>query len=180
MGILLAFAPFFGYVIVERILGVRPGLLAGAIIAALLLIRGWGRTKSASVLEAGTLFLFAGLAAYAFTTNVVWSIVAVRLRVDAGLLLIVLTSLAMRRPFTLQYARQTTSPELWRTPEFVRVNYVITSVWAAAFAVMVAADMLMLYRSDLPLSFGIGATVLAIAGAAYFTQWYPESLKTAA
>ena len=35
-----------------------------------------------------------------------WSIVAVRLAVDIGLFLIVLVSLAVRRPFTIQYARE--------------------------------------------------------------------------
>jgi hypothetical protein len=38
----------------------------------------------------------------------------------------------------------------------------------------VAADLAMLKMPTLPLSAGVGATVVAIAGAAYFTQWYPE------
>jgi hypothetical protein len=30
------------------------------------------------------------------------------------------------------------------TPRFIRANYVITAIWALAFAVMVAADLVML------------------------------------
>ncbi|MEI9864304.1 MAG: hypothetical protein WDN00_07060 [Limisphaerales bacterium] len=59
--------------------------------------------------------------------------------------MIVLISMAIRCPFTLQYAREGTPETLWREPEFIRVNYVITAVWAAAFAVMVAADLVMFY-----------------------------------
>ena len=133
MGILFAFAPFFVYVIAERLWGVKPGLLSAAVVSAALLVRDWSRTRTVKVLETGTLILFGGLAAYAFLAGATWSIIAVRLRVDAGLLLIVV-SLAVRRPFTLQYARETVAPELWTTPRFVRANYVITAIWAVAFA----------------------------------------------
>ena len=173
MGILFAFAPFFVYVIAERLWGVKPGLLSAAVVSAALLVRDWSRTRTVKVLETGTLILFGGLAAYAFLAGATWSIIAVRLRVDAGLLLIVV-SLAVRRPFTLQYARETVAPELWTTPRFIRANYVITAIWALGFAVMVAADLAMLKMPTLPLSVGVAATVVAIAGAAYFTQWYPE------
>src|SRR6185437_14343639 len=99
------------------------------------------RDRKVKVLEAGTMILFGGLAAYAFLANVVWSIPAVRLRVDAGLLLIVLISMMIRQPFTLQHAREQVARELWGEPAFLRTNYVITGVWAAAFVVMVAVDL---------------------------------------
>ena len=50
----------------------------------------------------------------------------VRLRVDGGLLLIVLISLAIRKPFTLQYAREHTPKERWNDPGFIRSNVIIT------------------------------------------------------
>jgi len=87
------------------------------------------------------------------------------LRVDTGLLLVVLVSIAIRRPFTLQYAREGTAREIWNTPAFIRTNYIITAVWALAFAVMVSADLAMLYLPNLPLKVGIGLTILAIVGA---------------
>jgi hypothetical protein len=103
-----------------------------------------------------------------------WSIPAVRLWVDAGLLVIVLISLAVRQPFTLQYAREQVSRELWDTPAFVRTNYIITAVWAGAFALMVAADLMMLFVPTLPTFVAIAVTVAALWGAARFTSWYPE------
>jgi hypothetical protein len=39
METLLGFAPFFVYIVVERIAGIMPGLLSAAIISAILLLR---------------------------------------------------------------------------------------------------------------------------------------------
>ena len=126
------------------------------------------------MLEIGTAILFGSLALYAVLDSPNWSIVGVRLRVDAGLLLIVLLSIAIRRPFTLQYAREQVDRGSWDTPEFVRTNYIITAAWAAAFVVMVIADLILLYAPDVPPRIGIIATILALVGAIKFTSWYPE------
>jgi hypothetical protein len=180
MDILLAFAPFILYVIVERVVGIRAGLVTASVIAAGLLLRdAVSRVRKPKILEIGTFLLFAGLAAYAYFAGAVWSIPAVRLRVDSGLLLIVLISLAVRQPFTLQYAREKVAREFWKTPAFLRTNYIITAVWAVAFAVMVAADLAMLYVPSLPTRFAIIVTILAIYGAFRFTGWYPARKQTA-
>ncbi len=94
--------------------------------------------------------LFAGLTLYAVWNGPSWSVIGVRLCVDAGLLLIVLVSMAVGRPFTLQYAREQVPPEFWDRPEFIRTNYVITGAWALAFAVMVVAKLALLYVPELP------------------------------
>jgi hypothetical protein len=175
MGILLAFAPFIAFALVDRLWGSAPGLVAGAATSAALVIRDWmSPNRKPKVLEIGTLVLFGGLAIYAILGGPDWSIMGVRLRVDAGLLLIVVVTMAIRKPFTLQYAREQVSQDLWLSPEFIRTNYIITAAWAVAFAVLVAADMLLLFRTDLPRQIGIGATILALYGAFKFTQWYPD------
>lgn len=181
MGMLLAFAPFIAFVVIERVVGVPAGLAAGAIVSAVLLLRdGLSSTRRVKVLEIGTFLLFGGLTLLALMPGTEpWSIAAVRLRVDAGLLLIVLATMAIRRPFTLQYAREQVSPDLWNSAEFVRTNYVITAAWAAAFAVMVVADFALIYMPALPHSVSILATVAAIVGASKFTDWYPQRDRAA-
>jgi hypothetical protein len=174
MGILLAFAPFLAFALIDRLSGPTEGLIAGAVVSAALLLRDLIQGRTAKVLEIGTAILFGGLALYALLGRPSWSVVGVRVVVDAGLLLIVLASLVMRRPFTLQYARERVAPELWGEPEFVRTNYVITAVWALAFAVMVVAELVLLYVPDVPPRAGIVAIVLALVGAVKFTGWYPE------
>jgi hypothetical protein len=177
---LLAFAPFVAFAVVDRLIGSTAGLLAGVIVSAALLMRDWltpGRTPK--TLEIGAAALFAVLALYTVVARPTWSVIAVRLCVDAGLLLIVLLSLALRRPFTLQYAREQVAPDLWNDPAFIRINYVITLVWALAFLVMVIAELALLYLPDLPRRVGIIAIILALVGAVKFTGWYPEYAQRA-
>ncbi len=177
MGILLAFAPFFVFVVVERTVGVTPGLSAAAIVAAILLARDVLSHRTIKVLDVGTTVLFGGLAFYSRMMHPEWSVIAVRLRVDLGLLLIVLASIVLRKPFTLQYAKEQVPQELWTLPEFVRTNYVITAVWAAAFAVMVMAEAALVYVPGMSRQLGVIVTVLAILAAVKFTGWYPERGK---
>lgn len=176
MGMLLAFAPFIAFTLVDRMIGASEGLLAGAAVSAALLARDWiSADRSPKILEIGTFVLFAGLALYSFIGRPAWSIVGVRLCVDAGLLVIVLVSLTVGRPFTLQYAKETVAPELWSSPQFARTNKVITAAWAVAFALLVVADIAMLATPEAPHRFGIILTIAAFVGAVKFTDLYPRS-----
>jgi hypothetical protein len=178
MGILLAFTPFIAFAAVDRLAGSTEGLVAGAIVSVGLLLRDWITPgKHPKLLELGTVLLFGGLALYAILGGPTWSVIGVRLCVDAGLLLIVLVSMAVGRPFTLQYAREQVPAEFWNSPEFIRTNYVITAVWALAFAVMVVAELALLTVPGMPPRIGIAAIVLALIGAVKFTGWYPERVK---
>ena len=57
------------------------------------------------------------------------------------------------------------------------MNYVIAAIWALAFAVMVSAEMALLYMPNLPQRVGVIAIVLALVGAVKFTGWYPEHVR---
>lgn len=176
----LLFAPFIVFVILERMLGATTGLVAAALTSAVLIGKDLIVGRKPKVLEAGTLILFAGLALYTAMAHPNWSVIAVRLRVDAGLLLVVVASIALKRPFTLQYAREQVASEFWSDPAFVRTNYVITSVWALAFALMVAAEAAILYVPSIPQKVGIWTAILVIYGAFRFTVDYPKRRQAAA
>jgi hypothetical protein len=175
MTMLLAFTPFLIFLVLERVVSVEVGLVGAAVTALALLGKDvLVHKQSAKVLEVGTVLLFGGLATYGATLHgAAWSTALVRLSVDGGLLAIVLVSLAIRRPFTLQYARESVPRELWTQPAFVRINYVITSVWAAAFAAIFASDVAWVMRPAMPTAVMIVVTLVAMAGAFKFTSWYP-------
>jgi hypothetical protein len=178
VGILLAFAPFIVFALVDRLVGATEGLVAAAVVSAALLIRDWLTPgRSPKILEIGTVVLFGALALYSLVGGPAWSVFGVRLCVDLGLLAIVLVSVALRRPFTLQYAREQVPAEFWNSPQFLRTNYIITAVWALAFVVMVIADLVVLYAPELSPRIGISATILALIAAIKFTGWYPERVK---
>jgi hypothetical protein len=180
MGILLAFAPFVVFAVVDRLVGSSAGLLAGAATSALLIARDFiSHHRSPKILEIGTFILFAGLAIYAYVAQPTWSVIGVRLLVDTGLLVIVLASMVIGKPFTLQYARETVDAQYWDRPEFIRTNYVITAAWALAFAVMVAAELALLYLPGMSHRFGVIVIIVALIAAVKFTGWYPERVKKA-
>jgi hypothetical protein len=178
MGILLAFAPFIAFAIVDRLAGSVEGLVVGAVVSLVLLARDrFTPGRSPKVLEIGTGVLFTALALYALLGTPTWSVIGVRLCVDAGLLLIVIGSMALRRPFTLQYARESVPEAAWSTPEFLRTNYVITAAWAVAFAVMVIAELCLLYVPDFPHRAGVIVIIAALVAAVKFTGWYPSRVR---
>ncbi|MGJ7507506.1 hypothetical protein [Variovorax sp. GT1P44] len=172
---LMSFSPFIAFALLSRYLPVTAALLVGAAVAVALIVRDRvHHGRSVKILEVGTALLFGGLALFVLATGGAWSIVEVRFAVDAGLLLIVVISMLLRRPFTLQYARERVSPEVAALPQFAVVNYVLTGVWALAFLAMTMADFVMARMPAVPLWIGVAVTVAAIAGAAWFTGWYPE------
>ena len=85
-------------------------------------------------------------------------------------------SLAVRRPFTSQYARETTERQYWTSPLFLRINYVITAVWATVFVLIATVGYIgdgLLHQPDniwTSWIIQIALIVLAIK----FTAWYPD------
>jgi hypothetical protein len=181
MATLLAFTPFVVFALVDRLVGGLAGLVSAALAGAAMLVYGTLiKRNSVKVLDVGTLLVFGGLALYALATQAEWSVFGVRLRVDAGLLLIIVASMAIREPFTLQYAREKVAREKWDNPAFIRSNYVITAVWALAFAIMVAADAIAVAMPDVPTRVPVIMTVSAMVTAVHFTSWYPRHLRAKA
>ncbi|HEY3793649.1 MAG TPA: hypothetical protein VGM09_17605, partial [Bradyrhizobium sp.] len=132
------------------------------------------RGGSIKILASGSAILFAGLGAYLTLVDSSWSTPSVRLAVDSGVLAIALVSIALRYPFTLQYAREVVDAETTKLPGFIRANYIITWAWTAAFLLMVIANVLMIYLPGLPLWAGIAIALAARNSAALFTKWYPK------
>lgn len=98
---------------------------------------------------------------------------------NVALAVITFGSIIVRRPFTLQYARETTPREFWDEPRFVRTNYVITFVWAMAFLVAAIAGAygyLVLDDAD-NLWTGWVIQIGVLIAAIRFTSWYPEVVR---
>ena len=178
MGILLAFAPFIVFAVLDRIVGPAGALAAAAGVSAALIARDLVRSgRSTKILEVGTFVLFSGLGLYAVLSGASWSVIGVRLCVDAGLLGVVLASMAAGRPFTLQYAREVVDAETAKLPGFLRANYIITWAWAGAALLMMVGNGALIYVPGLPLWLGLAIAFAARNSAVYFTKWYPQYRK---
>jgi len=95
---------------------------------------------------------------------------------NIALTVFAVTTLLLRKPFTLSYAKDMTPEEFWDAPVFRRTNYIISAVWAAAFAFCAAAGfvgIMVLHDSDnfwTGWILQLGATFFAVA----FTDVYPD------
>lgn len=178
MNILLAFAPFLTFALLQDQLGASDALLAATTVAALLMARDVViKRKSLKLLEVGSLLLFGGLAFASRFLHFNPSVMVVRLWVDGGVLAIVAVSLLVGQPFTLQYAREQVRPEIAATARFRTVNFQLTLAWAVAFTVNVAADAAMLYAPGFTPEAGMVVGLAALAGAALLTAWLPKAAR---
>ena len=127
------------------------------------------RRESVKILEVGTVVL--SLVVSPAAPRGMWAMRAPRRR---WFLAIVLVSLAIGRPFTLQYAA--TSEPIWALPVFFTTIRLITIAWAGAFAVHVAADAAVSARgAAVARDRRVGRRLLV--GAVWFTRWYPAAVQ---
>ena len=174
MMIFLILAPYGAFAALMLLSSAAVSLFSAAALCLTVIAYDAYAGRSIKMLGAGSAIVFLALGCYVALVDPGLSSSAVKLAVDAGMLAIALVSLLIRRPFTLQYAREMVDAETLELPDFRRANYVITWAWSAAFVLMVMANVLMLYLPGLPLWCGIVVAFAARNSALYFTKWYPD------
>jgi len=168
------------------LVGFLPWIIFGAlgntwpsvalILALALSAVAFGRqvlSHSVKILDAVTFafFVFIAIGLIGFG----WTIVSIYMTLIVNLVLMAVAwgSLIVGAPFTIQYAREQTPPEVWTTPLFLHINQAITAVWGLSFFL---SAVLSLYRhatSDDSLVAQY-AWVVFTAAALIFTVYYPD------
>jgi hypothetical protein len=174
MTIFLILAPYGAFTTLMLVTSAAVSLFAAAAVCLMVIAYDILRRRSIKMLGAGSVILFAAIGFYLTLVDSGLSTPAVKLTVDAGVLAISLASLAIRQPFTLQYAREVVDAETAVLPGFLKANYVITWAWTLAFLLMLMANVLMIYVPGLPLWSGLAIAFAARNTAVYFTKWYPK------
>jgi len=177
MTIFLILAPYGAFAALMLVTSAAVSLFAAAAICLMVMAYDAFRGRSIKMLGAGSAIVFAALGAYVALLDNSLSSSAIKLTVDAGMFAVSLMSLAIRQPFTLQYAREVVDAETAQLPGFIRANYIITWAWSGAFLLMMIANVLMIYLPGLPLWSGLLIAFAARQSALYFTKWYPEYVK---
>ncbi len=172
MTFFIILSPFILLATLLAFVSAPVSLFAGAALALALVGVDMWRGREIKMLGAGSVVVLAGLGAYLGLIAHSWSDFSVRLAVDIGMLVIALGSIAIKQPFTLQYAREQVDAATTLEPAFLRVNYTLTWVWVGAMVLMLIADIFMIYFPSLPLWLGIAMIYAARNAAVYFTKWY--------
>jgi hypothetical protein len=98
-------------------------------------IRAFGATRKLRLFDAAGLVLFGPLALYTGFADSDFGAANAALVLEAGLLLVILRSMAVRRPMTSQYGwlKAPLPPEI-----AARAHLLLTAVWATTYALMAA------------------------------------------
>ncbi|WP_315831558.1 hypothetical protein [Bradyrhizobium prioriisuperbiae] len=177
MSFFLILLPFLVLGALNWLFPITIGLFAGATVALALIVHERIKGRSAKILNIASVVIFSSLGAIVLLTNDAWSHATIRIAIDIALLSVVLVSIVLRFPFTLQYAREHVTPEVRVMPEFIRTNYVLTWVWVGAFALMLVADMLSVWWPSAPLWVGVIIAFSARNAAVQFTKWYSQRAR---
>lgn len=178
MTLFLILAPFATFATLMMLTSVKISLVLSAVVALGIVSWDFLNGRSVKMLSAGAVVLFVALCGYHLLATEL-SPTAARLVVDSGVVAIALGSIAIRLPFTMQYARERVDAETQQQPRFVRVNYILTWAWSAAFVLMLAVDLMTVYLPSVPLWICAAIAFVARNGATYFTKWYPKHVRAA-
>ena len=177
MTILLILAPYAAYALLMLVTSAAVSLFVSAAICLAVIAFDLARGRSVKILGAGSVIVFTAVGLYVAFVEPGMSNSAVKLVVDIGIFLISLTSILIRRPFTLQYAREAVDADTAQLPGFIRANYIITWAWTGAALLMMVGNVAMIYVPGLPLWSSLLVAFAARNSAVYFTKWYPEYTK---
>jgi|SRR6185312_11451501 len=174
MTLILGFAPFILFSVLSR-LSADLALWTAFAAAFVVTIRDFVERPVLRLLDGASLALFGLLALGRGFVFPELSLAAVRAILEAGLTAAIAFSLLRRQPFSMEYASSETHGRVWPLPAFLRVNYVISSAWLAAFLVMTLTDAAVTFLLA-PAFAGIAVSVLALGLAATLTLRYPVSV----
>ncbi|GAY16225.1 hypothetical protein [Mycobacterium sp. shizuoka-1] len=175
--LLVSFAPWIAFLLIardtqERVeIGLITALILSVVMAVLKLHRG-------IIMWVGLAFFTAATVAVLGFDNI-WTVRHLGVLANGALALGSWITLALGRPFTLEYARAHTDPSKWNDPLFIRVNVQLTSLWAAVFTVN-AALAWALMKHLMPEWACHTLSYVALIGAAVFTTWYPNRVRAKA
>ncbi|MBT8490606.1 MAG: hypothetical protein KJN62_06130 [Deltaproteobacteria bacterium] len=173
MGIFLSFLPWIAFWVLSGRDNYQTAAMASVAIVIVLNLRDV-RQRNIKILDLGTLAFFVLLAIASFSSDAVWIDHYAAPLSSAALFLIALVSILIRKPFTMQYAREQVDRKFWDTPGFYTTNRTISAVWSVSFAVSTVTSYMKL-RHPCLLDWGIH--IVVFVGAIKFTAWYPEYLR---
>lgn len=172
--LLLSFAPWIGFLIIARdtITRVEVGLVTALTLSVVMSVL---KLHRGVIMWVGLLFFTAAtIAVVAF--HDMWTVRHLGVLANGALALGSWITLAVRRPFTLEYARAHTDPSKWNDPLFIKVNVLLTAVWAATFTLNTAVAWVLM-KHLWPEWACHTVSYAALVGAAAFTSWYPTQLR---
>jgi len=108
-------------------------MLAIGVALASSLIFDWKDLKLGFILTRCTFIYFLALLIFVSLYHSIWLEENMWLVSNVMLATIAFGSVLIKKPFTIQYAKQKVPETHWNTPLFIEINYILTMIWGAIF-----------------------------------------------
>ena len=129
--------------------------------------------KKGFILSWGTLifFLFMTITVVIFRMDAIIQYASVLSH--AVLASIAAVSLLVRKPFTIQYAKLEVDKVKWETLVFIRINYILTTIWLIIFLIGLVLSIVSLNVPSLDNWVFNAVTYLPSICGIWITSWFP-------
>lgn len=170
--LVLSFAPWLAFLVIAResLFRVKVGLI---VALALSISLGVAKLNKGIILWVSLIFfVYATISVAVF--NDMWTLRYMGVLANGTLAAAIWFTILIKRPFTLDYAKEHTDASLWNSPSFIRTNNIIASVWGASLtanAALAFGKMQAVVAPEVAYDVLSYATLLA---SAVFTTWYPN------
>lgn len=173
--LLLVFSPWIAFLLVAHgsLFRLKLGIIVAAVLTLVMVVT---RLHRGAIMWAGVIFFSYVLVAVVLMNNM-WTARYMGILATGALSAGTWMSIALKRPFTLEYAREHADPSLWNSPSFLRTNYMLTLMWAAAFTINAILAWLKSVHFAMSgwvyetMSYGL--LVLAM----FASTWYPQYVR---
>ena len=176
MNPVLGFVPFIFFIVLVRFSDDLALWVAFAAAFALGM-HSFLETRVPKTLDVGSTVLFGLLALYKGFVEPSLSLGMELLLVEGAIFAVLLSSVLLQKPCTLQYTREQGLPTHWSPRRFIRANYIVTGVWLAAFAIMTAADVAAVLTTRFSVNIAMATGLVALAGALTFSVRFSSGAR---
>jgi len=173
--LLLSFAPWISFLVIAQgsLFRLKLGLVVAAVLTVVMAV---ARLHRGVIMWVGIVFfLFATVAVVGYEN--MWTARYMGVLANGALAAGTWLTLAMGKPFTLEYARDHTDPSRWNEPLFIRTNYLMTSVWGVAFTLGTTLAWLKTLPTGQPEWLLETTNYSVLVSCVAFSSWYPEVAK---
>ncbi len=172
---LLSFAPWLFFLIIAQhsMFRLKVGIIGAAVLTVVMCV---ARLHRGVIMWVGILFFTYAIVAVVFLNNM-WAVRYMGALANGALAVGTWAGMAMKRPFTLEYAREHTDPSLWKNPVFLRTNYFMTTIWGVVFTVNASLALQRSIQPTMPGWVYEAITYVLLVSAMFFSTWYPEHLR---
>ncbi|BEV71353.1 MULTISPECIES: hypothetical protein [unclassified Paludibacterium] len=172
---LFSFAPWIAFLLIaqDSLFRLKAGIIVAAVLTVLMALLRLNR----GVIMWVSIAFFCYCVVFVVFLNDFWSVRYMGALANGSLALGTWIGIACKNPFTLAYAREGTSPEMWQNPQFLRINYLLSSMWGVVFTLCALLSWQQSVHPMMP-SWAystLNYTLLVLA--MVMSTWYPEHRK---